>query len=128
MRNALLAAGIAILSLATGTAHAYTATMENFCKATIADLGGQMPDDAICALVVTTYFGGIAAGFEKANRALSIKGQPKLFCIPEKLRLDGEMVRDFMRGFEKRHPEIGKYDEPTGAFFALQDAFPCKPQ
>ena len=121
----LLLIGIAALFLATGTAHAYNATMEKFCKATIADLGNHIPD-SVCAIVVSTYFAGIAAGFEKANRALLIKGQPKLFCVPEKLPLDGEMVQDFMRGFEKKHPEIGKYDEATGAFFALQDAFPCK--
>jgi hypothetical protein len=78
------------------------------------------------------YFNGMVAGFVAANETLSLKGQPQLFCPPEKLTLTGEILQDLMRKFEDNHPEIRKHASGEGmvaaALLALEDAFPCKPQ
>lgn len=114
--KALTAAGLlALLSSAT----------PSLAQETAADLlvmlerGGH--DRDIGLALVHAY----TDGYGWANAEIKGKGQPALFCQPDKLAITGAQATDILRRFLAEDPDSGNYPMGMIMLKALQDALPC---
>ena len=68
---------------------------------------------------------GLMAGFMTANAVLENRGDAPLFCVPEKLVPDGNLVyRQTLAWSADVESGLDKF-YPVAAFWALEEAFPC---
>ena len=76
--------------------------------------------------VIESLIGGMQDGLGWANAELFHRGQPVLYCQPDKLAITHHQMVDMVRREKKEKPGLG--DLPLGGvvLHALQDTFPCK--
>lgn len=90
----------------------------------IANYQRGMQDSALKGLT-TAYVSGMGSAYTFANSELEGDGQPKLFCQPRQLALNGPVLIQLL-DTEIKNP-LYKTDFPVQIplLFALKRAFPC---
>ena len=75
---------------------------------------------------IEQLIGGMQVGLMWANVFLKDRGQPRLYCQPERLKITDSLMIDMMRETMKDKPNLG--DLPLGmmVLVTLQRTFPCK--
>lgn len=71
------------------------------------------------------WLDGVAQGLSWT--AAADKSGKKVFCLPEKMALSGDILRSVIQQFFEAHPNVRKDDVYMGAVavLAVQEAFPC---
>jgi hypothetical protein len=70
---------------------------------------------------------GVELGMLSANAILKSKGQPGLYCQPERLTLTMDQIETITRDFVDRHPNARDSHIAVVVANALADTFPCSP-
>ena len=75
---------------------------------------------------LANWIGGMQLGLPWANVMLKGRGQPLLYCQPEKLTLTDDQMIDMMRRAMKDNPKWGDFFVGMMVLVTLQRSFPCK--
>jgi hypothetical protein len=70
--------------------------------------------------------GGMTTGLLWGNVMLKDRGQPPLYCQPDKLVITDAQMIDMMRRAMKDNPKWGEFPIGMMVLATLQRTFPCK--
>lgn len=76
--------------------------------------------------IIETLIGGMTIGLLWANATLKERGQPLLYCQPDKLVITQSQIIDMMRRTMKDNPKWGDFPLGMMVLMTLQRTFPCK--
>src|SRR5579859_7962650 len=64
-------------------------------------------------------------GMSWANTELRARGQPRLYCVPEKMAMSPDQADTILRSYLDEHPEQAKYPVALILLRAMEETFPC---
>jgi hypothetical protein len=75
---------------------------------------------------IESFIGGMQIGLLWANVVLKERGQPLLYCQPDKLVITDSQMIDMMRRAMNDNPKWGDFPLGMMVLVTLQRTFPCK--